>query len=554
MTRPLPATLAVVLVLSGAALAAPEPPPGILVSLETPTTHSRLLDTAYVVDVYAGMAVGSLMREYATEEDDDLAVSYRIASVPGFEFVRLDLESSSFLGALAFVPADEAEAAARASRERLVRLASDVSDGQARDELSRLSDSERRELLEHLRGVRKPPDDLEPAPPLRRLRSVPFPLESKELVTLRATFRANLAIDGRMFRLTLPQVWEAGVPELPIRVQVTIHHPTRLALVRSLTHQVLVDFVGDRTIVEPVERTIAGDDPFELEFALAAESQPTVAGFVREDKYGRRAIEAVVNPPERPMEEATRPKQVLFVVDSSRSMAAFDKLDQARRAVASSILALGPQDRFNVVEFDAGFRMMSPVPVALDTHTREQALTWLREIDTGSGTMLLPALTATLEQPVDSARHRMVLVVTDGMLQDERQTLDLLREKLADARLFVVGTGPDMGQETLLRLAAYGRGAAAFAGRPDQLEQVVELFDRISRPLGWDLTLDVEGAEVTDIVPSRLPDLYAGQPVRILAWVRGELPSSLRLRMSTMDGERLYNVALPPLAPLVATR
>jgi len=564
MTRPLHASLAGLLVLNGAALvtagrpgteAPSDPTATILVSLETPTTHPRLVDTAYEVDVYGGMAVGSLIREYASEAEDALSVSYRIASSTGLEFVRLDLESSGFLGALDLVPADDAGDAARASRERVARLASDLRAGNARVDFAHLPVSERKQLLEQLGTVSKASDGGEPAPLLQQLRSVPFPLETGEPVTLRATFRAALSIDGRMFRLTLPLVREAGVPDLPIRVQVTIRHPTRLPLARSRTHQVLVDFVGDRTIVEPVARTIPGDDPFELEFALASATQTTVAGFLREEKDGRRAIEAVVNPPERPAEEATRPKQVLFVVDSSGSMAHDDKLDQARRAVTTSILALRPQDRFNVVEFDTEFRMMSPSPVALDTYGREPVRAWLRDLEAGGGTTLLPALAATLEQPADPERHRIILVVTDGMLQDEREALDLLRKKLGDGRLFVVGTGPTMGQETLLRLAAYGRGATAFAGRADQLEQVVaDLFDRISRPLGWDLTFDWEGAEVDEIVPARLPDLYAGRPVRVVAWVRGDLPSSLRLRMSTMEGERLYDVALPPLDSLVATR
>ena len=39
-----------------------------------------------------------------------------------------------------------------------------------------------------------------------------------------------------------------------------------------------------------------------------------------------------------------------------------------------------------------------------------------------------------------------------------------------DRRLFVVGTGKQHRQETLLHLAEYGRGAATFAGDSDSLE------------------------------------------------------------------------------------
>ncbi len=99
----------------------------------------------------------------------------------------------------------------------------------------------------------------------------------------------------------------------------------------------------------------------------------------------------------------------------------------------------------------------------------------------------------------------------------------------------------------ILRLADYGRGAATFAGGEAELQAaVVELFDAISQPLAWDLHFDWGAAQVEEISPSRLPDLYANRPVMVLAWVRGDLPSELRLRVTTMAGERDYSVRLPP--------
>ncbi len=89
-----------------------------------------------------------------------------------------------------------------------------------------------------------------------------------------------------------------------------------------------------------------------------------------------------------------------------------------------------------------------------------------------------------------------------------------------------------------------------FAGTAGELESAVaELFETISRPVGWDVDLYWAGAEVEEILPSRLPDLYAGRPVRVLAWIRGDLPEAVRIRMSAMDGKHLYDVKLPPRVP-----
>ena len=75
---------------------------------------------------------------------------------------------------------------------------------------------------------------------------------------------------------------------------------------------------------------------------------------------------------------------------------------------------------------------------------------------------------------------------------------------------------------------------------------VEELFASISKPLGWDLELDLGSADVEEILPSRIPDLYAGRPVRVIAWVNGDRPSTMTMRMSTVSGDRFYEILLPP--------
>ena len=71
------------------------------------------------------------------------------------------------------------------------------------------------------------------------------------------------------------------------------------------------------------------------------------------------------------------------------------------------------------------------------------------------------------------------------------------------------------------------------------------MFASISAPLVWDLELEWEGGGSVRLVkPSKLPDLYAGRPVTIVARVTGDAPSELRVRGTTMEGERTFTVDL----------
>jgi Ca-activated chloride channel family protein len=474
-----------------------------------------LVRASWEIDVYGGMASGTLTQEYANDTEETRTVRWGATLDPALELVLLEQEDGGRIGELEF---------------------------------------------ERVKEVR--------ARETTAIRSMPFEVSAEQPAWIRSSVRTPLSLEGRTFTLTLPAVLDGGAataagdtaakrvatngkPQGPgLRIVINVHRDEPLLLARSRTHDILVDYVGDRTIIETTRSEVRADRPFELEFAVNPEDEATPAAFLRGREDGRGSVEALLLPPERPAEQTVRPKQLLFVIDTSGSMAHEEKIAQARRAVVSCVEKLNPDDSFNIVEFDTDFTIMRPEPVDAASLDREAVERWLAQWRADGGTKLLPALGATLDQPEDPERHRMIVVVTDGILADEKEVLTLLEDRLGAGRLFVVGTGRQHRQETLLRLAEYGRGAATFAGDESMLESAVnDLFAAISSPLGWDVELRLDGAEIDEISPSRLPDLYAGRPVRVLAWYRGDDPTGLRLELSTVEGKQVYDVKLPPRLP-----
>jgi Ca-activated chloride channel family protein len=506
---------------------------------------------AYEIDVYGAMAVGRLIHEFTNGSELELSLVYSCEFQRTSPFGPIEMESQGRLHELQAEVRSAATNVGKTTGKSRQRTSAAGDRGAAVQKLRR----EFPQLASQLGYSTTERGETEPG---GSIRSEPFEIEGGQIVSVHSSYRAPLLVDGRLFRLTLPAIREAARPQaaadpdraafVPMRIEVTVHHDERLLELRSASHEILSDFLGDRTIVEPTLREVPADQPFELEFAVNSKAQPTVAGYVREDAEGRLGIEAVLTPPEAPNKDTARPKQVLFIMDSSGSMSKEEKLVQARSAVSACVKKLLPVDKFNVAEFDTDVKMFRPAPVEPGELGEDEVDEWLDLVAAEGGTQLLPALEAAFDQPDDPERHRIIIVVTDGILADETAALKLLDERLGNARLFVVGTGELLRQATLLRLAQHGRGAATFAGMSDELEPAVAaLFDSISQPLGWDLQLDWDGAEIEEIVPTRLPDLYAGRPVRVLAWVRGDLPDTLALRMSTTDGERRLRVKLPPI-------
>jgi Ca-activated chloride channel family protein len=135
-----------------------------------------------------------------------------------------------------------------------------------------------------------------------------------------------------------------------------------------------------------------------------------------------------------------------------------------------------------------------------------------------------------------------VVVLSDGILGDQEETMDTLASSLGDARLLVVAVGADADRATVQRLAELGRGESVVVERAaDIVRALQELLGSFASPVAWDIDVDWGGANVVQVVPSPIPDLYAARPLTLRAIVEGEPPSTVTVHGSTTDGQDTFS-------------
>lgn len=66
--------------------------------------------------------------------------------------------------------------------------------------------------------------------------------------------------------------------------------------------------------------------------------------------------------------------------------------------------------------------------------------------------------------------ERLVFIITDGCVEQERDVLSLIKENKTATRLFVVGIGSSVNPEQIRSMARLGKGAHEFV----QLDEVFE--------------------------------------------------------------------------------
>ena len=266
------------------------------------------------------------------------------------------------------------------------------------------------------------------------------------------------------------------------------------------------------------EGEVPADRDFTLSYSAAPGAAPRVS-LLRENVGGDDYLLALVVPPSADARVAPKPREAIFVLDNSGSMAG----ESIRQAKASLLLALGrltPADRFNVIRFDDTLTVLFPAPVQATPENVAQAKGFVAGIDANGGTEMLPALLAALNDttPTDTTHLRQVIFLTDGDVGNEAQLFSAIDQRLGRSRLFTVGIGSAPNSYFMSGAARAGRGTYTYIGSTDEVApRMAELFAKLERPVMTNLSAQWPNADAAETWPNPLPDLYAGEPVVLTA-------------------------------------
>jgi Ca-activated chloride channel family protein len=237
-------------------------------------------------------------------------------------------------------------------------------------------------------------------------------------------------------------------------------------------------------------------------------------------------------------------KDVVFVVDRSGSMKG-EKIDQAKGAARFCLRNLNRNDRFNIVTFATGVEEFDDGLTANTGNAVKRALRFVDSIEARGGTDINDALLGALEiEP--SRRPQMIIFLTDGApTAGETDVGKILqnveRENNDGVRIFVFGVGYDVNTTLLDKLSTDNRGMVAYVRPEEDIEiKVSSFYSKLSRPVLSDISLDFGAANVFDVYPKVLPDLFDGSQVVVFGRYEGSGATAITLNGYTGDRKQNY--------------
>lgn len=316
----------------------------------------------------------------------------------------------------------------------------------------------------------------------------------------------------------------------------------------SPSHQVDVKRKGEQSATVSFETT-NNDNDFQLFYGLSSSDFGMSLLTYREPgKDGYFLLQ--ISPKDNITESSLVNKDIVFVLDTSGSMADEGKMEKARNALLFGVRTLRDGDRFNVINFAGEEHLFEDRLIAANADGRRRGEEFVKKLTPNGGTNINDAIRAALRQFDSSDRPKMLVFMTDGLPTVGETNVEKIIKNAKDIkveglRMFTFGVGYDVNTRLLDKLAEENSGTADYVEPKEDLEiKVSNFFTKVNSPVLTDLVLDFGGVQTDLLYPRQLTDIFKGTQLTIIGRYRNSNDLNnitINLRGKTGRETRTFN-------------
>lgn len=316
-------------------------------------------------------------------------------------------------------------------------------------------------------------------------------------------------------RITPPVVAPGDAKRNPLVINIDLDAGIPLTSITSPYHDIKLDKRNNAHFeVALTEKEIPSDRDFELVWQAEEKDMPQAALFNHRKADANYSLLMLMPPQERQENKLSR--ELTFVIDTSGSMSG-TSIKQAKQALSLAVSELGANDFFNVIEFNSQPNKLFEQPIQATPSNISRAQHYITALYATGGTQMASALNMAFDQNTTNAPIKQIVFLTDGAVGNEDALFTIIKHRLNDYRLFTVGIGSAPNSHFMRRAAKFGRGTHTYIGNLAEVqEKMATLFNKLEKAMLADINIDWQGADV-ETWPTKVPDLYAGEPLMIVA-------------------------------------
>lgn len=385
------------------------------------------------------------------------------------------------------------------------------------------------------------------------VKSSVFPVPACGSCRVRLVYEQILEADGSRIDYTLPRTESPGYP-VPWFVSVDWMVKDGLAGVYSPSHDLDEQRIGPNRIKLNTRRGMQPGS-FQLSATRRKKGHATASIMAYPEKF--HGVDGgyfllLLSPPAVKSRQTVK-REVTLVIDKSGSMAG-EKIEQALKAASQVIEGLDDGEAFNIIVYNEVVESFSHAPVVKTRESVLSARKFLLSVRVSGGTNIHDALRRAVSQKPTLGMLPLVLFLTDGVptigqMNEKKIREAIAAENLHKRRIFTFGVGVDVNTPLLSRLADDSRARPTYVLPGENVEiKVSRVFRRLAGPVLSDPNLQVTDAEgkpvagrVSDVMPSRLPDMFDGDQIVMLGRYAHKGGLHFTLTGADHSGPRKFN-------------
>lgn len=327
-----------------------------------------------------------------------------------------------------------------------------------------------------------------------------------------------------VFGLTLP----GDIAPERVSISVDLDAATPIGAVTSATHGLSVSGEGRERRVALNEGRVIDNRDFVLRYTLAGGAVQAGALTHVDERGGFFSL--VIEPPAAPAENQIAPREMVFVLDTSGSMSG-EPIEASKAFMLRTLETMRPGDYFRIIQFGSTPREFTAGPVPATRENLANAQRYVRGLQAEGGTEVMAAIEQAFAVQQQPDTLRIVVFLSDGYIGNEAEVLNDLSRRIGRTRVYAFGVGSSVNRYLLSEMARRGRGFARYIDPTESsFEAARDLAERLDAPVLTDISIDWGGLQPEGVTPVVIPDLFAGDSLRLMGRFAGARNATITVR------------------------
>ncbi|KAM6287034.1 LOW QUALITY PROTEIN: protein mono-ADP-ribosyltransferase PARP4 [Spheniscus humboldti] len=261
-------------------------------------------------------------------------------------------------------------------------------------------------------------------------------------------------------------------------VDMSIEMPSSIERIHSWTHKLKIKKTDCKAVIKTVENSSLDVSGFVLDIWISQVYLPRMWVEKHPNKMSEACMLVFQPEFETAFEEEQLSSEIIILLDCSNSMAG-SALHQAKQIALHVLELFCFRQRVNVVKFGTNFtEFSSSMNIINDLASLKEFIT---SATATLGNTDLWKILHYLSLLFPSQGHRNILLISDGHIQNESVTFQIVKDNVQHTRLFTCGVGSTANRHMLRSLSQYGAGAFEYFDPKSKYNWKAKIQSQVSR-------------------------------------------------------------------------